>query len=64
MKTQEIVEFHIQDVLHGTKVFITDSHEEAKSYFDEGCLVTEFHIFRWYVSPYSQTATTVTHEWH
>jgi hypothetical protein len=64
MKTQEIIEYHLFDPLGKKKPFITDSYNEAESYFNEGWAVTEFHTFRWQTSSLSVTSTTVTEEWN
>lgn len=63
MKTQEIVEYHLFDPLGKKKPFITDSYNEAKSYFNEGWVVTESHTMRWQPAPQTKTSTTVTIEW-
>ncbi len=63
MKTQEIVEYHLYQIGDSKPRIITDSYEEAKSFFEEGWFVTEVHTMKWQPSAFTKTSTTVTTEW-
>ncbi len=63
MKTQEIIRYRITPPQDVSKTFVTESFEEAQSYHDEGCVVTEEHIMRWQPQPGTRTSTTVVVDW-
>ncbi|MDR3183602.1 MAG: hypothetical protein LBT89_11925 [Planctomycetaceae bacterium] len=63
MKSKEIVEYYVYDYLRTSKPYITQSYEEALSYYDEGCMITETHTMLWDISPFSQAKTIITSDW-
>ena len=63
MKTQETVTYYVTKPNDENDKFVTDSFEEAMSYFEEGCLVTEVHTMKWNPLPSTRTSTTVVVDW-
>ena len=47
MKSQETIEYHLYPVDENEPRIITDSYEKAKSYFNKGWFVDEFHTMKW-----------------
>jgi hypothetical protein len=62
MKTQEIIKYLITKPNDESK-FVTESYEEAKISFEEGCLVTEVHTMKWNPLPSTRSSTTVVIDW-
>jgi hypothetical protein len=63
METQTFIIYEITEPV-SNNTFVTDSYDVAVDHFNDGCMVFEKHKTMTQASPFIQSGSYVTMQWH